>query len=189
MPPKVLFVDDEPQVTHALKRTLRKEHYVILTANSAREALEMLAHTAIDVIVADEHMPGMAGSDLLALVRHRHPRTRRIMLTGHASLEAAVRAINEGGISRFLTKPCKDTDLTCAIAQALHQQACCPEHASVAPHAPPASALRAELEQESPGITAVPRDASGAIVLDDADVDLALVMQAIERAVTAHREH
>jgi signal transduction histidine kinase/CheY-like chemotaxis protein len=122
MQPRVLFVDDEPRVTKALKRALREEPYTILTASSAREALQLLAHEPVDLVVADERMPGMPGSELLAWVCRTYPDTVRILLTGHASLETAVRAINEGGISRFLTKPCKEGELIFAIQQALQQK-------------------------------------------------------------------
>ncbi len=122
MQPRVLLVDDEPHVTEALKRVLREEAYDIRTASSARTALQILAREAVDVVVSDERMPGMSGSEFLATVRRSYPNTVRILLTGHANLEAAVRAINEGEIYRFLTKPCKEADLTRAIEHALRRK-------------------------------------------------------------------
>lgn len=119
---KVLFVDDEPLVTEALKRSLSEEEYKILTANSADEALDILAREPVDVVVADEKMPGMSGSEFLAAVCQEHPDTIRIMLTGQASLEAAVRSINEGEIYRFLTKPWNKDNLAITIRQALQQK-------------------------------------------------------------------
>jgi FixJ family two-component response regulator len=68
-------------------------------------------------------MPGMSGSEFLGIVRQNYPDTARIILTGHASLEAAIRAINEGAICRFLTKPCTELDLILAIDEALDQKA------------------------------------------------------------------
>ena len=122
MQPRVLLVDDEPHVTEALKRVLREEAYDIRTASSARTALQILARETVDVVVSDERMPGMSGSEFLATVRRSYPNTVRILLTGHANLEAAVRAINEGEIYRFLTKPCKEADLTRAIEHALRRK-------------------------------------------------------------------
>ncbi|HXG18069.1 MAG TPA: response regulator [Methylomirabilota bacterium] len=187
MRPKVLLVDDEPHVTEALKRVLRKMEYQILTACSAREALQRLAQEPVDVIVSDEQMPGMSGSELLALVRRHYPQTMRIILTGHASLEAAVRAINEGEISRFLEKPCNEQELTHAIEHALQQQERLAEHKPALADAERRPALLRELEKEVPGITKVHRDASGAIILEEPGVDLEVLVQTINAAV-AQRE-
>jgi len=83
----VLFVDDEPSFTDSLKRILRKEPYEILSAGSADEALMILDGQVVDVVVSDEKMPGMSGSEFLSIVSKRYPETIRIMLTGHASLD------------------------------------------------------------------------------------------------------
>lgn len=187
MRPKVLLVDDEPHVTEALKRVLRKMDYEILTACSAHEALYLLAQEPIDVIVSDEQMPGMAGSELLALVRCHYPKTMRIMLTGHASLEAAVKAINEGEISRFLSKPCDEKELTHAIERALQQQEGITDNRPVRGSAERRLPFLQTLEQETPGITKVNKDASGAIILEDAGMDLEALIQTIDVAV-AQRE-
>ena len=120
---KVLFVDDEPRVTDALKRALRKEPYEILSAGSAREALLLLGDQPVDVVVSDEQMPGMSGSEFLAVVRHRYPDTIRMILTGHASLEMAIRAINEGEIYRLFKKPVHEVDLAISIRRAIEQKA------------------------------------------------------------------
>lgn len=102
MPYKILLVDDEPHVTEALRRTLHTEPYEILSANSANEALQIPAREPVTVVISDERMPGMRGTEFLARVYRDYPETIRIMLTGHANLELAMRAINEGQIYRFL---------------------------------------------------------------------------------------
>ena len=117
--PKVLFVDDEPQVVEAIRRTLREASYRINTATSPEVALHMCRREQFDVIVADERMPGMAGSELLVIVGRESPTTGRILLTGHATVEAAARAINEAGIIRLLLKPCPPSALRAAIELAL----------------------------------------------------------------------
>ena len=122
MKPKILLVDDEPNITQALTKRLRHEDYEILSAPSAEEALQILAREPIDVVVADEQMPGMSGSELLAVVSREYPDTVRIILTGQANLEAAVRAINEGQIYRFLEKPCAAEELAAIIRQAVQQR-------------------------------------------------------------------
>lgn len=164
---KILFVDDEPNVTNALKHTLRKEKYDILTANSADEALEILGRELVDVVVSDEKMPGMPGSQLLAKVRKEYPDTVRIILTGQASLEVAVRAINKGEIYRFLTKPCNGMELTVTIRQALQQKKLMAESRKLLKMTRQQSDLINDMEAIHPGITEVKRDAKGAIIIDD----------------------
>ncbi|GAB6164500.1 hypothetical protein JCM19992_05000 [Thermostilla marina] len=115
----VLLVDDDPNVLSGLLRTLRHQPYRIFTARSGKEAKDVLMKWPVDVIVADEQMPGMSGSELLAWVADFFPEVTRIVLTGHASVEAAIRAINEGRVWKYFTKPCKDVDLALAIAEAL----------------------------------------------------------------------
>jgi len=115
----ILFVDDEPNVTDALKRALRREPYEFLTATSGAAALKILEGQYVDVVVSDEQMPGMSGSVFLSMVRKQFPHTIRMILSGQASLEAAVRAINEGQVHRFFLKPCNPTDLAFTIQQAL----------------------------------------------------------------------
>ncbi|MBC7360426.1 MAG: response regulator [Desulfacinum sp.] len=171
----VLFVDDEPHFTSAVKRALRQEPYRILTANSAMEALRILSEETVHVVVSDERMPGMTGSEFLAMVRDLHPETLRIILTGYATLEAAIRAINEGEIYRFLTKPCQAQDLSQVIRQALAYQEALERSAGERQgEATPsdASLLMDELERHHPGITRLKMDETGAIILDDADLGL-----------------
>jgi len=162
---KVLFVDDEPHVTDSLKRSLRKEPYEVLSANSASEALKMLAREPVDVVVSDEKMPGMQGSEFLAQVCNLYPETVRIILTGHGSMEAAIRAINEGEIYRFLTKPCNEVDLAITIRQALQLKDLKVISQRLLERNKKQSAILRELEKKHPGITKVERDSKGAIIL------------------------
>lgn len=119
---RILLVDDEPAITEALGALLRREGYEVHCADSADVALDILATDRMDVVVSDERMPGESGSALLAEVRQRYPATLRIMLTGHATVESAVRAINEGEVYRFLLKPCHPEDLKLAIRQGLQHR-------------------------------------------------------------------
>jgi DNA-binding NarL/FixJ family response regulator len=115
----VLLVDDEPHVLDGLKCTLRGEPYEIVVAQSARDALDLLEHMPVDVIVSDEHMPGMRGSEFLTQVAQRHPSIGRLILTGQPDLEAAIRSINESKVTRFLTKPCAPCKIRASIAETL----------------------------------------------------------------------
>ena len=119
MTARVLFVDDEPDLTEGVRCALRKEPYEILTANSAQEALGILETTEIDVVVSDEGMPEMRGSEFLSIVRRDYPQTIRMILTGQASLDAAVDAINKAEIYRFLLKPCPPSALALCLEQAI----------------------------------------------------------------------
>ncbi|MBI5544929.1 MAG: response regulator [Deltaproteobacteria bacterium] len=120
--PRVLFVDDEPAVLEGIRLVLRKEPIRILTAETPEAALRIIEEEHIDVIVSDECMPGMSGSDFLMVVRSLVPNTPRIVLTGHGTMNMAVRAINEGEVFRFLTKPCDPVLLCFAIRDALHHR-------------------------------------------------------------------
>ena len=119
MKPVVLFVDDEVELTQGVQLALRKEPFTVRTANSAKEALGILAEGGIDVIVSDERMPRMTGSEFLAKVRETNPDIPRIILTGEASLEATISAINDAAIHRFLLKPCPPDVLSATIQEAL----------------------------------------------------------------------
>jgi two-component system, probable response regulator PhcQ len=167
MPHKVLFVDDEPNVTAALKRALREQPFEVLTASSAKEALQILASQPVDVVVSDEQMPGMSGADFLARVCSRYPDTIRMILTGHASLESAVRAINLGEIYRFFTKPCNETDLAITIRQALEQRQLIAERGHLTRLVNEQYSLLKQLERISPGITTVRKDPQGGVIIED----------------------
>lgn len=108
MPRKILLVDDEPNIISALKRTLRREGYSILTANSAQEGLNLLVDNKVGVIISDQRMPQMTGVDFLRQVKTLYPKTLRLVLSGYTELESVTSAINEGAIYKFLTKPWDD---------------------------------------------------------------------------------
>jgi CheY-like chemotaxis protein len=113
--PRVLCVDDEPRVVDSLAVQLR-HHYQILTANSGQQALRLLAdQDPPAVIVSDMRMPVMDGATLLKHIRQLYPETTRILLTGETGRDAAIAAVNEGQIFKFLTKPCRTEQLRAAI--------------------------------------------------------------------------
>jgi response regulator RpfG family c-di-GMP phosphodiesterase len=113
--PSILCVDDEPRVVDSLAVHLRRD-YQVLAANGGTSALQILKDKgAPAVIVSDMRMPGMDGATLLKHVRQLYPETTRILLTGEPGREAAISAVNEGQIFRFLTKPCPPDQLRSAI--------------------------------------------------------------------------
>jgi diguanylate cyclase (GGDEF)-like protein len=109
--PTLLLVDDEPNILRALTRTLRRDGYRILTAGSARQAFELLAENEVQVVLSDQRMPAMSGTDFLGEVKSLYPDTVRLVLSGYTDLAAVTEAINRGAIYRFLTKPWVDEQL------------------------------------------------------------------------------
>jgi DNA-binding NtrC family response regulator len=165
----ILVVDDHKIIRDMLKNSLSRESYKVHCADSANEALKILSQAPIDVVISDEVMPGMTGTQFLAIVRKEYPDTIRIILTGHASLESAMRAINEGEIYRFLTKPCNLVDLSVTIRQALEQKFLKHENKRLAEIVKQQSYSLGEIEKKYPGITKVKRASGGAIIIDDSE--------------------
>lgn len=118
---RVLCVDDEPAVLEGLALHLRRR-YDVLTAAGGPAGLEV-ARQAPDlaVVVSDMRMPGMDGAAFLAQVRQALPDASRLLLTGYAGLDAAIAAVNEGQVFRFLTKPCAPAALLAAVEAAAAQ--------------------------------------------------------------------
>ena len=160
---KLLLVDDEPNLTSALVRSLDRQQFQIFTADSAQQGLMILAGTDIDVVVSDERMPGMTGSQFLSEVRKQWPNTIRMILSGQADLEAAVRAINEGEVYRFLLKPCHPKDLQMTILQGLQHKKLVAQSRRLLMEHQKTQNLLEELEKANPGITKIEIDEDGAI--------------------------
>jgi CheY-like chemotaxis protein len=114
----VLLVDDEPAVSAAMARALRRSGYQILTATSAQEGFELLATHAIQVVVSDQRMPGMTGAEFLSRVRDIYPETVRIVVSGTSDIESLSQTINRGAIFKFLIKPWEDGELRNSIDEA-----------------------------------------------------------------------
>ncbi|AHC15522.1 hypothetical protein L21SP2_2159 [Salinispira pacifica] len=102
----ILLVDDEQNILKSLSRLLKsRTSHRVETAGSGREALELMESRAADIIVSDERMPDMRGSELLTRIREHFPDTVRIIITGYADTQAILHAVNDGNIYRFLKKP------------------------------------------------------------------------------------
>jgi response regulator RpfG family c-di-GMP phosphodiesterase len=117
----VLFVDDEPNILEAVRRSIRGP-YEIVTALGGEEGLRRVDQgPPFTVVVSDLRMPVVDGMLLLKHVRERAPETIRILLTGHADTDAAITAVNDGQLFRFLTKPCPGSVMRSALAAAMEQ--------------------------------------------------------------------
>lgn len=118
---KVLFVDDEPRVLQALERQLRKT-FAMATATSGADGLIALEQQGpFAVVVADMRMPNMDGIEFLQGVKRAAPLTVRMMLTGTGDMHTAVKAVNDGNVFRFLTKPCPTDQLVAMVEAGLEQ--------------------------------------------------------------------
>jgi diguanylate cyclase (GGDEF)-like protein len=122
-PDTLLLVDDEPHVCSSLARILRRDNYRVLTANSADDALGVLAKNAVDVVLSDQRMPGKKGTELLAAVRDLYPNTVRLILSGAAEIQDITHAMGTGAIYKFLTKPIDPALLRANIAEAFSRAA------------------------------------------------------------------
>ena len=114
---QVLCVDDEPSILRSLQWLLKKE-FDVKVAASGQEALAMLQQSDFDVIVSDQRMPGMMGSEFLREARRISPRSMRILLTGYSDLQAILRSVNDGEVFRFVNKPWNIKELPKIIADA-----------------------------------------------------------------------
>ena len=162
----ILLVDDEPNVTAALARHLHEEPFRVLRAHSARTAVEILKHESVDVVISDERMPTVSGTELLQHLQGIHPNVCRMMLTGHASLQTAVRAINEGQIHRFFEKPADPEKIGHAIREVLQQRMLEEENEVLRSSVAEQDRVLEQLEREKPVTTDVCHDEDGAVVLD-----------------------
>lgn len=138
----LLIVDDDEEAAAALAEVLGIDGYQIMTATSAAEGFELLANHRVAVVISDQRMPEMNGSEFLSRVRELHPDTVRIILSGHADLDSVTEAINRGAIYKFAYKPWKEKDIREKIGAAFSH------HES--------------LRGGTPGISGESRDLSGA---------------------------
>jgi diguanylate cyclase (GGDEF)-like protein/PAS domain S-box-containing protein len=107
----LLVVDDDVNVLTALHRLFRRDNYRVLTAASPREGFELLALYPVQVILCDQRMPVMSGTEFLSKVKEMYPDTIRIILSGYTGVETVLDSINRGAIYRFYTKPWDDNEL------------------------------------------------------------------------------
>ncbi|SMC22759.1 Response regulator receiver domain-containing protein [Andreprevotia lacus DSM 23236] len=114
----LLLVDDEANVLSALKRALRRDGYTIHTADSGAQGLDLVRDWPIAVVISDQRMPYMTGSEFLAHARQIRPHSIRIMLSGFSEVQSLADAINEGAAWKFLFKPWEDDQLRAQVRAA-----------------------------------------------------------------------
>lgn len=167
----ILIVDDEQGVISALKRVLTDDSYEIHTANSGLEGLNILKNHKIKVVISDERMPGMSGTEFLSAMKELFPDTIRIMLTGHASIDAAMKAVNSGEIYRFFAKPWNDIELKLALLLAIEKYDLEEENRMLLKTVKRQASELKQLEKLHPGITSLEKDQEGNLILPEISDD------------------
>lgn len=181
----VLVLDDEPAIVKAMTRVLARMpgewldgRCRIFGFNDPDEALASLRDRRYELIISDLRMPHMDGLEFLRQALTLQPDAMRIVISGHADLPTVMSAVNETQVFRFINKPWNDTELLMGVAQALRNSMLQRENRRLADLvreqrsmiSRQEEALR-ELEADSPGITHVERDETGAIFLDEHEFD------------------
>ncbi len=116
--PVLLIVDDEVRILTALQRTLRREGYEIVVAETPTQALRVLDERSVDLILSDHKMPGMTGIELLARASRRRPEARRVLITGWTE-EVPPAELAAIGVTALLPKPWDDAELKATLRAAL----------------------------------------------------------------------
>ena len=117
----ILCVDDEKNILNSLKRLLRKESYKVLTASGGSDGLKLLKENEVHLVLSDQRMPEMNGTDFMAMVKKGYPDIIRIILTGYTDVDSITESINKGNVYKFFLKPWDDQNLKLEIRQALEQ--------------------------------------------------------------------
>lgn len=167
---KIMLVDDDEFVLNSLIRSLRREGYDLISFTDPAKALAYLEGESVDVIISDHRMPTVTGLDFLIQVRKRWPQIIRILLTGYADMDVAIRAVNEGKLFRFLTKPWNDEELKQILSHAVRYRGLLNRNQGRLKEMMEEDAYVRKLERGHPGIGEVKRDRTGAILIDEKDL-------------------
>jgi len=122
MKANLLLIDDDQDMLNFLVQKLENEDYNIISTTSPSEALDYISTKNIDVIITDEQISEMTGTELMVRAKVIAPNTMRIVLTGNAALQSAVEVINSGDVYRYLMKPVNIIDLALTLRQAIQQR-------------------------------------------------------------------
>ena len=119
----IMLLDDEESIVKSLQRLFRKENFSLLTAHSGEEGLDLLRNHGkpVSLIISDQRMPTMSGTDFLEKARAIYPDAMRFLLTGYSDMKAVIDAVNKGQIHRYIAKPWDDADLLLQVRQALER--------------------------------------------------------------------
>lgn len=184
---RILIVDDEESILKSLSRLLsltpcavdgKPRKLTLDCCSSPEAALDKARLTAYDAVLSDYRMPGMDGVQFLKAFRALQPDCPRLILSGYADLNGLIGAINEAGISRFLSKPWNDYELVAALGQALALRELALENRRLADQTRVSlgrisaeEAERKRLEAEAPGLAQVKWGPDGSVLIDESLLD------------------
>ncbi|MCO6057986.1 response regulator [Pseudomonas sp. MOB-449] len=175
---KIQIVDDEPHILSALRRLLRPQGWELHAFTDAQQALQALTEHEYAAIVSDYKMPSLDGITYLQFAKQRQPHALRMVLSGHGDRESMMQAINRAEIYRFLSKPWEDYEIETSLRAAIDLYQLRSENQRLLERVRrQRNALERQrrellrLEAEQPGITRVRRDAEGALLLGDDELD------------------
>lgn len=120
--PKLLIVDDEINILKSLKRILNEYKLDVFLTVDTQEALEIVNKHSIDLILSDQRMPTMSGLDLLEKVKEISPNTVRLLMSGYSDIEVVIKALNNGNIYQYITKPWSNDEIVKSIFHALENK-------------------------------------------------------------------
>ncbi len=161
-----MIVDDEEIVLDSFRRTVKGENYDVATAINSNDALNKLKiQPEIKVVVSDIRMPGMDGMEFLKILKREYPYIIRIILTGHADVDNAIAAVNEGQVYRFITKPWNADELIIILRLALQYQQVLEEYRFLARDVQRAIDNIEDLERRYPGISNISTDEEGRVII------------------------
>jgi DNA-binding NtrC family response regulator len=157
----ILAVDDDFDILTALRRALQPLGVPLMLTDNPEEVLPIMADKAVSLLISDIDMPQMTGLELMAQVRVAHPETVRMILTGRASFDSVLHAINEGEVHRYLCKPFEPAELRKMVQDALTRSEALAKASRAGVHADKKREFHEQLESENPGLTKFSRDGEG----------------------------
>lgn len=170
--PKLLIVDDNRDVLASLRRTLRRCDYELSCVSDPLEAVRLMENETFDLLLSDLDMPVMSGHEVMTRAVELQPKMVRVFVTGAGSIDAAVRAINEGEVHRFVRKPFDAQELRNLIGDALERKAELDLASEAGVRARRRKQLYEHLQSEHPGILEFNLDSEGAYVVDTCGLDV-----------------
>lgn len=160
----ILVVDDEEMFIEYIQRVMSDENYNVITVASGQEGLDILEKQQVSMVISEYEIPLMNGLEFLEKVRIIYPNILTIMVTEHADIELAIRAINEAGVYKFLLKPLDDIYFKNMIKKTLESLQVIKERDVLIRKVKTHESTLKDLEKRYPGITKVERDEDGYIL-------------------------
>jgi two-component system probable response regulator PhcQ len=160
----ILVVDDDELFLEYIQRALTSENCNVITTSSGKEGLDILGKQQVSVVISEYKIPLMSGLEFLEKVRIIYPDIVTIMVTDHADIKLAIKAINEAGVYKFLLKPWDDIDFKSTIKKTLESLQVIKERDELIRKVKTHEVTLKDLEKRYPGITKVERDEDGYIL-------------------------